>query len=183
MYETLQRPHEVNQIPALPQISEISAKLKKSELKREEKRLKQIASARARSTGVKPEITEGEDAKKRKREGDMVIDEDEDVNGGGSSIASKRFKANNGESGTEVPALTRNDDQAIPITSESLTGSSSALPPTVKINVSKPMAEVRGHTSYLTFACLVPPTTASSHDKGVDLNANQSGLPDNSEEI
>ena len=49
MYETLLRPHDVHQLPPLPTVEEISDKLKKAEVKREEKRLKQVeASRRAR---------------------------------------------------------------------------------------------------------------------------------------
>jgi tRNA (adenine57-N1/adenine58-N1)-methyltransferase len=43
MYETLQRPHDVSQIPALPSVREAAEKLKQSEQRREEKRLRQIA--------------------------------------------------------------------------------------------------------------------------------------------
>ena len=47
MYETLVRPIEVFQIPPLQPISIVSEKLKKSELKREDKRLRQIAANKA----------------------------------------------------------------------------------------------------------------------------------------
>ncbi|KAH8114491.1 tRNA methyltransferase complex GCD14 subunit-domain-containing protein [Phellopilus nigrolimitatus] len=42
MYETLLRPHEVHAIPLLP-INEVGDRLKRSEIRREEKRLKQVA--------------------------------------------------------------------------------------------------------------------------------------------
>lgn len=59
MYETLIRPHEVYTVPAPPSIAEVSEKLKKAEARREEKRLKQIATAQERREKA---------GKKRKRE-------------------------------------------------------------------------------------------------------------------
>ena len=47
MYETFVRPIEVFQIPPLQPISIVSERLKRSELKREDKRLRQIAANKA----------------------------------------------------------------------------------------------------------------------------------------
>ena len=47
MYETLLRPHHVDAAPALTPIGAVGARLKQSEARREEKRLRQIANARA----------------------------------------------------------------------------------------------------------------------------------------
>ena len=46
MYETLLRPHQVDAVPQQPGIKGIREQLKKAEVRREEKRLKQIAQAR-----------------------------------------------------------------------------------------------------------------------------------------
>ena len=45
MYETLIRPHQVDVVPALPSIAAVADTLKRSEARREEKRLRQIAQA------------------------------------------------------------------------------------------------------------------------------------------
>ena len=47
MYETLLRPHQVDAAPPLTPIGVVSEKLKQAEARREEKRLRQIANARA----------------------------------------------------------------------------------------------------------------------------------------
>lgn len=146
MYETLLRPHEVNPVPAPLSIREVSEKLKKAEQKREEKRLKQIANAR---------LTKAETHGKRKREGNTE-DELADLD---DASGSKRVKTDD-EDGTPLhlqPDVLSGSSQdlfppqissAIPIT-----------PPQAasRLNVSKALPEVRGHTSYLTFACLLCP--------------------------
>jgi len=48
MYETLIRPHEVSQVSALPSVASVSERIKQSERKREDKRLRQMAAARAK---------------------------------------------------------------------------------------------------------------------------------------
>ena len=47
MYETLLRPHQVDAVPPLVSVAAVGAQLKKAEARREEKRLRQIAQARA----------------------------------------------------------------------------------------------------------------------------------------
>jgi len=140
MYETLLRPQDVNQVPTLTHISEVSDKLKLSELKREEKRLKQIANSRL----------------KRKREENP----DEEVSVRANDPGLKRIKTDD-EDGTECPAENEGPEgpilrESLQVPMTSLAATSSAPPPISKINVSKTVAEVRGHTSYLTFACLLP---------------------------
>jgi len=149
MYETLIRPHEVNQVPTLLPIGEVSEKLKKAEQKREEKRLRQIANARSNPRG------------KRKR-GDaadgQIIEAAEDT-------GNKRVKTDDeDEVGSRIET-----SQSVEMVSLPDTFSPSGEPqPTdpytssTKMNIFKAMPEVRGHTSYLTFACLVP--AASSED-------------------
>ena len=153
MYETLIRPHEVNQVPTLLPIGEMGEKLINAERKREEKRLRQIANSRSTLSA------------KRKRgdnaDGEVIETVEETGN--------KRIKADD-EDEAEAHIQMESDQ----VTLESLGGpvgkterfapsgtgqmqsTTDAQLPTTKINVSKPMLEVRGHTSYLTFACLVP---------------------------
>ncbi|KZT73957.1 tRNA methyltransferase complex GCD14 subunit [Daedalea quercina L-15889] len=143
MYETLLRPHQVDSVPALPPISQIGEKLKKSEQKREEKRLRQIANSRAA-------------AGKRKRSDDA--DEDDGDRAEGS--LGKRLKTDDEDD------VTQHEDEQSPRTGNQQSGrpvadaaeTKGALPenPPRKITISKTFPEVRGHTSYLTFACLLP---------------------------
>jgi len=137
MYETLIRPHEVNQIPALKSVSEISETLKLAEKKREEKRLRQIALSR--SNGIA----------KRKR-GEAT---DEDVPDLVQESSNKRIKADDEDEAMEsiVEVLVESDASGAALSA----GSSSEESPQM-INVPVVLPEVRGHTSYLTFACLVP---------------------------
>ena len=85
MYETLLRPHQVDAAPRLTPIGAVADKLKASEARREEKRLRQIANARA---GAERR------AAKRKAE-DMEDGNDNDKNGdasAGTGVDGKRAK-------------------------------------------------------------------------------------------
>jgi tRNA (adenine57-N1/adenine58-N1)-methyltransferase catalytic subunit len=174
MYETLARPHDVSQIQALTPISEISEKLKQAERKREDKRQKQIAMNRSIF------------ASKRKREqaavGGAEQEPQADAKGGNELTGSKRTKIDHEDStgcapdqdtnttkmtldlpenvgipptGTAAPAATSSSS----VSPELAPGSSSCAP---KISVSRIFPEVRGHTSYLTFACLHPFNTEAT---------------------
>ncbi|KAH9931641.1 tRNA methyltransferase complex GCD14 subunit [Epithele typhae] len=124
MYESLLRPHHVDAVPALPHVGAASARLKAAEARREEKRLRQIASARA-----------GADrrAEKRKAGGDGD-EQDDDGADGASAVCRPRPRPYGGGDGGGVE-----EEEEEP-----------------KISVSKTFPEVRGHTSYLTFAVLLP---------------------------
>jgi tRNA (adenine57-N1/adenine58-N1)-methyltransferase len=166
MYESLLRPHEVVAIPPLPSIADISDKLKAQELRKEEKRQGQIATSKARN------LARGDGKRKRDAEDvdgtDTIIEEAEvaDV------LEAKRVKTDdvNGEdampeSGAATPARAPE---------ENVSASTSANPPEkvkrwrnvpmgeARTVVSRPFPEVRGHTSYLTFATLVPHPVGSS---------------------
>ena len=182
MYETLMRPHEVGQIPSLKSVRQVGEELKDMAVRREERRLRQIASSAASNS-------------KRKREeaGEVLDPGEEQVD-----ASLKRVKTGEGEDGrtatTKVGAEIRvrgNDNVAGVNTNESinfnfatdpeavidpiqhsdgLAGQQTSPNPTLgsanvsepsaiggsHLNVSKVFPEVRGHTSYLTFACLVP---------------------------
>ena len=188
MYETLVRPIEVFQIPPLQPISVVSEKLKRSELKREEKRLRQIAANKAATSAKRKRDAVGDDA-------DGSLNAIELADGAGQTGGTgKRVKMEEDDSFpmTEqddgVPQMEEKQDinmdvgitiidspstsafslveAADPTTATFSTPTSSdvvadtpistgTLPP-VKINISKALPEVRGHTSYLTFACLIP---------------------------
>ena len=185
MYETLVRPIEVFQIPPLQPISVVSEKLKRSELKREDKRLRQIAANKAAaaaasakrkrdalaadrdvdgSLNAATELPHGADqtgrtSKRVKTEDDgapqmeeqginMDVDVDITVIGGPSTSAFPLVKTVDPTTTTTLSMSTTDVVADIPISS------ATALP--AKINVSKALPEVRGHTSYLTFACLIP---------------------------
>jgi tRNA (adenine57-N1/adenine58-N1)-methyltransferase len=186
MYETLVRPIEVFQIPPLQPISFISEKLKKSELKREDKRLRQIAANKAAAAAA---------SAKRKRDAVAVDGSvDESLNAAtdlphGAAQTGRTSKRVKTEEDDGVPQMEEQDinmdvdmeatligspsTSAFPLveTQDPTTTTSLSMPttdvvadipistatsPPAKINVSKALPEVRGHTSYLTFACLIP---------------------------
>lgn len=168
MYETLLRPYEVSQVPTLQPISAVSQKLKQSEKRREEKRIRQIAASRSRTV------------EKRKRE-DVVKDSgydegkpadegDDDVDG--KEKGTKRVKTDNepaadvvanssvqGQLPSSALAIGQGDTDVkmdspttVPTT---LLEAEDTTEPTTQF-LAKIMSEVRGHTSYLTFAVLLP---------------------------
>ena len=137
MYETLLRPQDVNQISPLQHVSEIADRIKQSEMRREEKRIKQIANSRL----------------KRKRGQESPEEHPDDV-------GSKRARAVIGTSLSAAPesSIVREPSQppesVVPMSAPS------------KITVFKTISEVRGHTSYLTFACLLPSQAPAEVDAG-----------------
>ena len=185
MYETLVRPIEVFQIPPLQPISVVSEKLKRSELKREDKRLRQIAANKAKrkrdavedtyvdgslnATGLADGAGQtGGTSKRVKMEEDdsfPMTEEDDDgvppMKEGQDINMNMEITTVGGPSTSAFPLVKAMDP---PTTTFSMPTSdvvadipmSTATTPPVKINVSKALPEVRGHTSYLTFACLIP---------------------------
>lgn len=145
MYETLLRPHDVKQIPALQPISHISENLKKAEKRREDKRLKQITFGRNR--------TADDHRPKRKREGGEA--EEENV-AADLILDAKRAKTEPEEQRMEI------DESTATSTPPDPTRDSSEF--TAAKIVSKANPEVRGHTSYLTFARLVPKHPSLTHE-------------------
>lgn len=187
MYETLMRPHEVNQIPSLKSVHQVGEELKEMAVRREERRLRQIASSSASKA-------------KRKRE---EAGEELDYSEVQEDASLKRVKTDEAEDGktftTSVGAEIRKsgDDNVVGVNTNESTnfnvatdpepvidqiqysdglaggqtspnrrvGSANVTQPAAvgsdtgsgsHLNVSKVFPEVRGHTSYLTFACLVP---------------------------
>jgi len=149
MYETLIRPHEVTQLPPLRPIRDIGEDLKALALKRENKRQRQIAQSRARHQQPNQDA-ESSGAAKRKRD----MDEEDELQ---ADDTSKRIKTDDEEAGEVEVALVPASD--IPVIKQDLHSEplpASSASPGAALNVSRSFSEVRGHTSYLTFACLVP---------------------------
>jgi tRNA (adenine57-N1/adenine58-N1)-methyltransferase catalytic subunit len=155
MYETLMRPHETSQISPLKSIREVGDHLKLLAQKREDKRQRQIANSRARNqtAHAKAEASAAALMTKRKRDdGDDDIPADDGL---------KRVKTDEEDVGEvddglfvpdEAPATQGDSFHSLPPQTSSNPGA---------LNVSKVFPDVRGHTSYLTFACLVPQTLYS----------------------
>ncbi|KIJ17555.1 hypothetical protein PAXINDRAFT_167560 [Paxillus involutus ATCC 200175] len=149
MYENLLRPHEVQHLPAPLPLSHIVDKLKKMEQNREEKRLRQIANASKRK---REDDLEGLEADKRAR-----------------TEESSALEDNNDQDGSKF--------QATPLASANVglaTGSSQVDATPAKVNLAKASPEVRGHTSYLTFARLVPISNPTTENIEVDAVATSS---------
>ena len=196
MYETLIRPHEVHNIPELQTVQSIGDRLKRSEVRREEKRLKQIAAS-ARKHNEKAET------KKRKREEREGAKDDGGGNDGleneraeaagdiqQTSSADPEYRPQKKARSEDADPEQQNDGDTIADASNAGTmpanpivvahpGNSDAAPSTTegryfpskanerdsrpsppsepqKTVVSRVPNEVRGHTSYLTFATLLP---------------------------
>ncbi|KAL4250565.1 tRNA (adenine(58)-N(1))-methyltransferase catalytic subunit TRM61 [Abortiporus biennis] len=162
MYESLIRPHQVETLDSLPSIRVANVQLKESEARREAKRLRQIASAHR--DGLTSSSSGGG---KRKRGDDTtpITDlqqpkaENSTLEVAEDRIPEKRMKTEQEEnveiSNSQTP-LSKAEDIVIAVDSITPNDSSSSESHQ-PINVSKAFPEVRGHTSYLTFAVLLPP--------------------------
>ncbi|KAH8104613.1 tRNA methyltransferase complex GCD14 subunit [Cristinia sonorae] len=152
MYETLIRPHQVDVVPPLPTIDIIGAQLKQAEARREAKRLRQIANSRQ----ARGEKRKREEPNEEEMPGASTGDQAMDVGAADAAdeeMASSHKKSKLSETESLATAVATAAVPSIPAASlESIT-------PT-KISLSKAFPEVRGHTSYLTFAVLVPRSTA-----------------------
>jgi tRNA (adenine57-N1/adenine58-N1)-methyltransferase catalytic subunit len=182
MYETLLRPHEVSYMPKPLSIAEARESLKVAEVRKEEKRQKQIAGARAKAAQAKeqgakrkrsessPGKTDGEKRTKKDGELEDVMDVDGAVAPTLGSIM-----------GPSPAPLHATVDIPAPVTASL---ARAAPPPPAekpKMAVSRVFAEVRGHTSYLTFACLAPaPASAgvpgSSQAAAATAEENEAGV-------
>jgi tRNA (adenine57-N1/adenine58-N1)-methyltransferase catalytic subunit len=181
MYETLLRPHEVSQAPRLARIGSVTEKLKQQERNREAKRQRQIAASRARHR--RPQVTT--EKRKRQDDDDDnsagVAEADSDP--GCSELEAKKAKTTrttkmlkgdddtcvpdvamdmieelpeeNGQPENEpsAPAILADDPTPPPLLS---TAPTPPPAPAATPVLSRQSKEVRGHTSFLTFACLLP---------------------------
>jgi tRNA (adenine57-N1/adenine58-N1)-methyltransferase len=156
MYETLLRPHEVSPAPRLVQIDTIAEKLKQFERNREDKRQRQIAASRARRNATE----------KRKREDDDNAAGVVDLEPEAHELETKKAKtaAAQGDN-TPTPDVDMTIDEEVTEDPSPATApvADDAMPPppapvpTMQV-LSRHSKEVRGHTSFLTFACLLPVT-------------------------
>jgi len=134
MFECLIRPHEVSTHPKPLDISHAIARLQEADVKKEERRQRQIANAIIRN------------AAKRKREDDLQATE------GPDDVPTKRQK-------TETAA----ESDPVKQSSGASTQPESSISATMQTQVvSRVIPEVRGHTSYLTFAIKLPLRPAES---------------------
>ncbi|THU97109.1 tRNA methyltransferase complex GCD14 subunit [Dendrothele bispora CBS 962.96] len=193
-YETLLRPHDISSVPSLPTIAEARSKIVDIEVRKEEKRVLQVMSGHRGNPGKQAKDQDGKSrdagvGEKRKREakdkgdsdekgeegkGDEQIGEVEDSNsdvGGGKRIKVEREDRAAGDVRMEVDI--EPDSVARPEGLTSTSGSSAEQ----KI-LTRVMPEVRGHTSYLTFACLLPqvvetPSMRAKRQKGEKVEMNE----------
>ncbi|KIJ96834.1 hypothetical protein K443DRAFT_106566 [Laccaria amethystina LaAM-08-1] len=173
MYETLLRPHEVYTYPPLQDIYSIGEKLKKAEAKREEQRLKQIAGNRASasasgltfysssSSSSGPTTNRRTAAQKRKREEEDVNEGEEEEVVDKMVVVVDEQDLHPEEGGEVEPKRVRLDDEEDVVLDDFVptlvaTPTMTSTNASVRMGVSKASSEVRGHTSYLTFACLIP---------------------------
>ncbi|KAF8587595.1 tRNA methyltransferase complex GCD14 subunit [Ramaria rubella] len=131
MYETLLRPHEVAQLPAPAPVSFIRDKLQRAEVGKEQRRLKQIAVSRARRAEPGPSSAAG---------AAEVRSANHDGAGKGRDKGKEKGKNTPTHTPTPTNTHTHTPTHTAPLT----------------ITTTHPIKEVRGHTSYLTFACLLP---------------------------
>lgn len=149
MYETLLRPFDVSTIPTPLPVGVASDRLKKAEVKREEKRLLQIAQG-SRNKQPNGSDTQGS---KRKRGDTTPVEVDAPAETKRPKVAAEGGDIELDE--TQMDTAAAELAIAGPSTSATPTARSS-LPPTSKISAARVLPEVRGHTSYLTFATLLP---------------------------
>ncbi|TFK52136.1 tRNA methyltransferase complex GCD14 subunit [Heliocybe sulcata] len=134
MYETLIRPQDVTAIPKPQSVASVGERLKQAEKKREEKRQRQIADA---------------NNKKRKR-GDADSGPPASEGGEGKRVRTESTGAQDRDSVIVAEAAQESTDRAVQ------PGDADVDTAEETVVVSKTFPEVRGHTSYLTFACLLP---------------------------
>ncbi|KAF8182278.1 tRNA methyltransferase complex GCD14 subunit-domain-containing protein [Pholiota molesta] len=168
MYETLLRPIEVFQTPAPPSVAGLAAQLKHAEARREEKRQRQIAAnkkALAAAAAAKAGSGSGKTAR-RAASGSGTATTTQGQTPTAMRIVPelKRARTDADGAAASAPVSTVAPPTPAPAALSASTSMGSTLtpapsahdPPPPKINVSKALPEVRGHTSYLTFASLVP---------------------------
>jgi len=187
MYETLMRPHEVSQIPSLKSVRQVGEELKDMAVRREERRLRQIASSAASKAKRKREEA-GDEVGPGEEQEDALLKRVKTDEGGGSkpstTMVGAEIRKGDGDNedgvssstSTNLNSATDPDAATNPIEYSNdpagggerpnqrasfgnTNGSNSAGGDDGsdrQLNVSKVFPEVRGHTSYLTFACLVP---------------------------
>lgn len=165
MYETLLRPQEVTAV-SLPSIETAVQKLKKAEISSEERRLRQIETAKVRNKRKRDEATAAEeddagisnsdvpplpDPKKRRES------EPNDTEHSVMEEVEVEDALQPEPDSSATPANGDAEEHTVPVLSFSQPSGPSPAPETRRtIQMAHPFNEVRGHTSYLTFAVLLP---------------------------
>jgi tRNA (adenine57-N1/adenine58-N1)-methyltransferase len=164
MYETLLRPHEVGQPPAPVPIGIVRDKLQDAEVRKEERRLRQIAESRARK-GDEEGGEAGASVVEQSRHKRKRTEKDEVGEGEGEeamTYQSKRARAGDSAlADADEDELHEYAETSTPYTNRKGKGKGRVAPSfsahvSSTLTLTQPIKEVRGHTSYLTFACLLP---------------------------
>lgn len=166
MYEVLIRPHEIVNPPTLETVSSISARLRTQEIRKEERRRFQMSNARARTKNQKEKEEEGEEemavagdaAEGVKRSSEDSVGQE----GSRVDVGKKRQRIQGDETSTvQETATTTNPAEQGDKSTEASTKDWTIMEPFVNL---KPVTDVRGHTSYLTFATLYPKSVTDEMD-------------------
>jgi hypothetical protein len=170
MFEVLVRPHEVTQTaPTLISIETISSRLKRQEIKREERRQIQIDLARKRNARLKAEqeaLEAGMEVDSSGMEGKRARGEEGEGEGGQPGAKRQKRAEASGSARTA-----EGDDDAAGTAAENAeveeetTGESSTWGIQRTDWVTRVVPEVRGHTSYLTFATMYPRSVREAIEK------------------
>ncbi|KAF8340732.1 tRNA methyltransferase complex GCD14 subunit-domain-containing protein [Cantharellus anzutake] len=168
MYETLMRPQEVVPI-TLPPIGQVIQRLRNAEVEGEARRLRQIAKANEKN--------------KKRKLGDNGYDDAGMATASAGGNPCKKPKTDD-EAGTSEGG---EDGEIVhPVSVRQDVGDGSRTPvggkppplPESSFHVTRPFTEVRGHTSYLTFAVLLPHDFVKWESGSAIQNAGTSnGLP------
>ncbi|KAH7340572.1 tRNA methyltransferase complex GCD14 subunit-domain-containing protein [Rhizoctonia solani] len=148
MYETLTKPHDICNTP-MQTVEDAASRLRDIETRKEHRRLKQIESA-ARDKKRKRIDGSEEDRK-------MIYRKEPRSHPRHNPLRNHYLDTSGSRSGNLPPTQPKRGPHtnATPL----------AAPDGGRYIVSKPFSEVRGHTSYLTFAMLVPSTCDSTQLK------------------
>ena len=155
MYETLLRPHEVSHAPGLVQIGTVAEKLKQQERNREDKRQRQIAASRARRHIMEKREREREDD----NNAGSAVDCDPDCHEPDAKKAKTSALSDDDRPALDVVMEIDEDLSDQPPAAPKIDSAMPPLlaPPAIQV-LSRHSKEVRGHTSFLTLACLLPTT-------------------------
>ncbi|CEL52114.1 tRNA (adenine(58)-N(1))-methyltransferase catalytic subunit TRM61 OS=Cryptococcus neoformans var, neoformans serotype D (strain B-3501A) GN=TRM61 PE=3 SV=1 [Rhizoctonia solani AG-1 IB] len=153
MYETLTKPHDICSAP-MQTIEDAASRLRDIETRKEQRRLKQIEAAGRDKKRKRIDRSEGEqddDHSKRAKVESRTQPAEELLR------EQAELELSGPPSDSLPPTQVKRDSRANTTSSKALEGE--------RYIVSKPFGEVRGHTSYLTFAMLVPSTCDSTRPK------------------
>ncbi|KAG8921710.1 tRNA (adenine-N(1)-)-methyltransferase catalytic subunit trm61 [Tulasnella sp. 417] len=172
MYETLLRTIDVGSYPPLKSVGTVAEKLKDADVKREARRVKQIEDSAIRAKEKGKKKAGGADEQEMD-----IVEEAEHPHGQKRKAGEDR--AENGKSNTALgddsetgPSTKKpKPDGPSPLTLELVTEKAAQE----RVSLGKPFPEQRGHTSYLTFAILLP-TIFPGAQEAVDIENSSASL-------